>query len=55
MLKDNAMSNHIVGDNNTVAGRDVNITIIFRVAFLQNLHWMPRSSLMADWAVIRAS
>ena len=26
MLKDNAMSNHIVGDNNTVAGRDVNIT-----------------------------
>ena len=26
MLKDNAMSNHIAGDNNTVAGRDVNIT-----------------------------
>lgn len=26
MLKDNAMSNHIIGDNNTVACRDVNIT-----------------------------
>ena len=26
MLKDNAMSTHIIGDNNTVAGRDVNIT-----------------------------
>nr|PRI84657.1 hypothetical protein BV020_00137 [Haemophilus influenzae]PRI90446.1 hypothetical protein BV021_01733 [Haemophilus influenzae]PRJ87586.1 hypothetical protein BV154_01314 [Haemophilus influenzae] len=26
MLKDNAMSTHIIGDNNTVAGRNVNIT-----------------------------
>ena len=26
MLQDNAMSTHIIGDNNTVAGRDVNIT-----------------------------
>ncbi|QTO01700.1 hypothetical protein [Aggregatibacter sp. 2125159857] len=26
MLKDNAISTHIIGDNNTVAGRDVNIT-----------------------------
>lgn len=26
MLKDNAISTHIIGDNNAVAGRDVNIT-----------------------------
>ena len=49
MLKDKAMSNHVTGNNNTVAGRDVNITNIYHKEGAP----FPRTRLVAEILALR--